>query len=91
MFHDEERKDEEEIGHDLEAKPPGSLDLFHDPTMEQFFTCGIRGGQSFIATRHAEGKADPRASGEHLLYVDSSIFTLWKIFFSFKKIAIHFS
>ena len=65
MFYDEERKDEEEIGHDIEVKPPGLLDLFHDPAMEQFFTCGIRGGQSFIATRHTEGKADLRASGEH--------------------------
>ena len=36
MFHHEERKDEEEIGLDLEAKPPGSLDLFHDPAIEQF-------------------------------------------------------
>ena len=78
MYYDEERKDEEEIGHDLEAKPPGSLDLFHNPAMEHFFTPGIRGGQSFIATRHAEGRADPRVSGEHLLYVDGSIFTLWK-------------
>ena len=38
MFYDEGRKDEEEIDPDLEVKPPGSLDLFHDPAMEQFFT-----------------------------------------------------
>ena len=74
MFLDEERKDEEEIRSDLAAKPPGSLDSFHDPAMEQFFTHGIRGGQSFIATRHAAGRDNPRASGEHLLYVDGNIF-----------------
>ena len=90
MFYDEERKDEEEIGLDLEVKPPGSLDLFHDPAMEQFFTCGIRGGQSFIATRHAKGEADPRASGKHLLYEDGSIFTSCKKKFVL-KIAIRFS
>ena len=56
------------------SKPPGLLDLFHDPAMEQFFTRGIRGGQSFIATRQATGQADPKASGEHLLYVDGNIF-----------------
>ena len=86
MFYDEERKDEEEIGLDSEAKPPGSLDLFHDPVMEQFFTPSIRGGQSFIATRHAKGEADPRASGKHLLYVDSSIFTSCKKKVCFKKL-----
>ena len=74
MFLEEERKDEEEIRSDLVMKPPGSLDLFHDPAMEQFFTRGIRGGQSFIATRHAVGRSDPKASGEHLLYVDGNIF-----------------
>ena len=52
------------------------MDLFHDPAMEQFFTRGIRGGQSFIATRHAAGQADSKASGEHLLYVDGNILSL---------------
>ena len=62
----QKEKDEEES----DDKPPGSLDLFDQPEMEQFFTKGIRGGQSFIATRHAKGKDDPKSSGEHLLYVD---------------------
>ena len=74
MFQNEERKDEEEISPDLMMKPLDSLDLFHDPAIEQFFTRGIRGGQSFIATRQATGQADPKASGEHLLYVDGNIF-----------------
>ena len=74
MFLNEERKDEEANRADLTTKPPGSLDLFHDSAMEQFFTRGIRGGQSFIATRHATGQADPKASGKHLLYVDGNIF-----------------
>lgn len=67
MFHEDAKKE-------MEEKPsvrfPGSLDLFHDPAMEQFFTKGIRGGQSFIATRHAKGNADPKTPGDHLLYVD---------------------
>ena len=58
-----ERKDETE-------KPTGSLDLLHDPDMEQFFNNGIRGGQSFISTRRAKGNEDPKMSGDHLLYVD---------------------
>ena len=48
----------------------GYLDLFSDPTMEQFFTKGIRGGQSFISQRYAEGENNPKNAGEHLLYVD---------------------
>ena len=67
MFYEDSKKE-------LEERPsnrsPGSLDLFHDPAMEQFFTKGIRGGQSFIATRHAKGNADPKTPGDHLLYVD---------------------
>ena len=67
MFYEDAKKE-------LEERPsnrfPGSLDLFHDPAMEQFFTKGIRGGQSFIATRHAKGNADPKTPGDHLLYVD---------------------
>ena len=48
----------------------GCLDLLSDPTMEQFFTRGIRGGQSFISQRYAEGLQNPESPGEHLLYVD---------------------
>ena len=73
MFLNEEREDAEAKRADLTSKPPGSLDLFHDSAMEQFFTRGIRGGQSFIATRHATGQAEPKASGKHLLYVDGNI------------------
>ena len=67
MFYDEEKGKTNHRG-----KPPGSLDLFDQPEMEQFFTAGIRGGQSFIATRHAKGNADPHLPGDHLLYVDAN-------------------
>ena len=66
MFYEEEKEKTDR------AKPPGSLDLFDQPEMEQFFTSGIRGGQSFIATRHAKGNANPRLPGDHLLYVDAN-------------------
>ena len=48
----------------------GYLDLLSDPTMEEFFTKGIRGGQSFISQRYAEGEKNPKNVGKHLLYVD---------------------
>ena len=48
----------------------GSLDLLSDPSMEEFFTKGIRGGQSFISQRYAEGEENPNNVGKHLLYVD---------------------
>ena len=48
----------------------GYLDLLSDPEMEQFFTKGIRGGQSFISQRYAEGEKNPENAGKHLLYVD---------------------
>ena len=48
----------------------GHLDLFSDPEMEEFFTKGIRGGQSFISQRYAEGENHPETPGNHLLYVD---------------------
>ena len=67
MFYDEEKGTT-----NPRIKKPGSLDLFDEPEMEQFFTAGIRGGQSFIATRHAKGNADPRLPGDHLLYVDAN-------------------
>lgn len=51
-------------------RPLGSLDLYSDPQMEQFFTRGIRGGQSFIAQRYATGNENPEKKGKHLLYVD---------------------
>ena len=51
-------------------KPFGSLDLYSDPQIEQFFTRGIRGGQSFIAQRYAIGSENPKKMGKHLLYVD---------------------
>ena len=78
MFYDNEKKEIEEqeklkgsnSGNEEVSKPPGSLDLFDDPEMEQFFSKGIRGGQSFIATRHAKGNSNPNLPGDHLLYVD---------------------
>ena len=48
----------------------GSLDLFSDPEMEAFFSKGIRGGQSFISQRKADGEKNPEKAGYHLLYVD---------------------
>ena len=52
----------------------GGLDLFSDPEMEQFFTRGIRGGQSFISQRYAIGEKNPENAGNHLLYVDGKSF-----------------
>ena len=66
MYYEKEKTE----GKDETEKPPGSLDLLHDPDMEQFFYNGIRGGQSFISTRRAKGSEDPKMSGDHLLYVD---------------------
>ena len=54
----------------FESKPLGSLDLYSDPQIEQFFTRGIRGGQSFISQRYATGNKEPEKEGNHLLYVD---------------------
>ena len=51
----------------------GYLDLLSDPTMEQFFSSGIRGGQSFICQRYAKGLDNPLIDGDHLLYVDGKI------------------
>ena len=48
----------------------GYLGLLSDPSMEQFFTKGIRGGQSFISQRYAEGEDRLENAGQHLLYVD---------------------
>ena len=48
----------------------GRLDLLSDPEMEAFFSRGIRGGQSFISQRKAEGEKFPEKAGHHLLYVD---------------------
>ena len=48
------------------SKIPGSLDIYSDPEMEQFFTKGIRGGQSFISQRYAKGNSNPRKSCDHL-------------------------
>ena len=66
MYYEKEKTE----GKDETAKPTGSLDLLHDPDMEQFFNNGIRGGQSFISTRRAKGNEDPKMPGDHLLYVD---------------------
>ena len=52
------------------------LDLLSDPSMEQFFTKGIRGGQSFISQRYAVGEKNPEDAGKHLLYDDGKIFSL---------------
>ena len=48
----------------------GYLDLLSDPAMEQFFSRGIRGGQSFISQRYSEGQENPLNYGHHLMYVD---------------------
>ena len=56
----------------------GYLDLLSDPAMEQFFTKGIRGGQSFISQRYAEGEKNPENFGKHLLYVDGENIFFYK-------------
>ena len=57
------------MGTSLEGES-GCLELLTDPDMEEFFTEGIRGGQSFISQRKAEGEKDPERGGWHLLYID---------------------
>ena len=56
----------------VSSKPRGSLDIYSDPEMEQFFTKGIRGRQNFISQRYAKGNSNPRKSGDHLLYIDGN-------------------
>ena len=63
------------------SKPPGSLDLYSDPEMEQFFTKGIRGGQSFISQSYIKGNNNPRKSGDHLLYIDGNFILYYLIKF----------
>ena len=75
MFYEEdqlERRGKDSSSND-EDRPLGALDLFDDPSMEEFFSRGVRGGQSFIATREAEGNDNPETAGDHLLYVDGKI------------------
>ena len=75
MFYEEdrlERRGKDSSSND-EVRPLGALDLFDDPSMEEFFSRGLRGGQSFIATREAEGNVNPETDGDHLLYVDGKI------------------
>ena len=62
-----------------EPRPLGSLDLYSDPQIEQFFTRGIRGGQSFISQRYAVGNKEPEKEGDHLLYVDGKYFLLFSL------------
>ena len=64
---------------DVSSKPPGSLDIYSDPEMEQFFTKGIRGGQSFISQSYARGNSNPRKSGDHLLYIDGNFILYYLI------------
>ena len=70
MFYEEDQSERSKDGGDDDKKPLGALDLFDDPSMEEFFSRGVIGGQSFIATREAEGNDDPKTKGDHLLYVD---------------------
>ena len=74
MFYDQQKS--KGIGEKEGDKPPGALDLFSDPKMEQFFTNGIRGGQSFISLRRAKGNDDPTKPGNHLLYVDGNYYNV---------------
>ena len=47
------------------------LDYIYDPEMYDFFRKGIRGGVSFVSTRHATGCADIFQSNEKFLtYLD---------------------
>ena len=71
MFYEEDQSEKTRQDKDDDGeKPHGALDLFDDPSMEEFFSRGVRGGQSFIATRQAEGNDNPKTKGDHLLYVD---------------------
>ena len=70
MFYEEDQSERSRKDEDDDGKPLGALDLFDDPSMEEFFSRGVRGGQSFIATREAKGNDDPKSKGDHLLYVD---------------------
>ena len=77
MFYEEDQtgrsRRRKDNGEEDEKNPLGALDLFDDPSMEEFFSRGVRGGQSFIATREAKGNANPKTKGDHLLYVDGTV------------------
>ena len=73
----------------------GGLELLSDREMEAFFSRGIRGGQSFISQRKAEGEKHPEKAGHHLLYVDGKtiffflppfLFHIFNFFLSFQPI-----
>ena len=64
----------------------GKLDLLSDPEMEDFFSRGIRGGQSFISQRKTKGEKNPEKAGHHLLYVDGN-----NIFYFFLFRILNFS
>ena len=60
MFYEEDQlerqKDKVHNAEDEDEKPLGALDLYDDPAMEEFFSRGVRGGQSFIATTRSGRK-----------------------------------
>ena len=84
MFLEKEKKEGK-------TQQPGCLDLFDQPEMVQFFTKGIRGGQSFIATRHAKGNDNPKSPGKHLLYVDGNNYILFYVVLLLFQYPIHTS
>ena len=61
----------------------GKLDLLSDSKMEDFFSRGIGGGQSFISQRKTEGEKNPEKSGHHLLYVDGKTIFYLSLYFIF--------
>ena len=67
----------------------GGLELLSDRKMEEFFSRGIRGGQSFISQRKAEGEKHPEKAGHHLLYVDGK--TIFSYLFPYFHIFNFFS
>ena len=73
MFYEEDHLERsKKDDYDDDDRPLGALDLYDDPSMEEFFSRGVRGGQSFIATREAQGNDNPETKGDHLLYVDGN-------------------
>ena len=73
---DKNQPEEEVVNVEDGKKPLGALELYSDPEMENFFTKGIRGGQSFISQRYATGNSDPEKEGHHMLYIDGNYFLL---------------
>jgi hypothetical protein len=59
------------LGYDMFLKKTGvEIELITDPEMLDFVSSSIRGGLSYVSTRHLYGTADPTAPGPHIFYID---------------------